>query len=204
MNKPEYSKMVTNLAKPGADIIKGLTPETAHLWHMATGISGEIGEILEYILLGKDIANFIEEAGDTEFYIEGLCQGIGIDVPEGTACITITTQLDGVAYAAFYASQIIDAVKKAAVYGKELNHELLIAGIQGLCNALMVLYVTNNCDRQFILDENMGKLLTGKNARYAEGNYSDKQAQDRADKVDEAKATPTKTTKKKVAKSKND
>src|SRR5574344_468112 len=45
----EFDKMTLALAKDGADIKRELTPEQANLWHMATGISGEAGEVEDAI-----------------------------------------------------------------------------------------------------------------------------------------------------------
>lgn len=79
-----HPDMVRSLVKPGAAIIAALTPESANLWHHATGISGEAGELLDAIkkvvVYNKplDRANVIEELGDLEFYMEGLRQGLGI------------------------------------------------------------------------------------------------------------------------------
>lgn len=79
-----YSEMVAALAKSGAKIASELTAEDAHLIHMAIGISGESGELLDAIkkraIYRKDIdrENVIEELGDLEFYMEGLRQGIGV------------------------------------------------------------------------------------------------------------------------------
>jgi NTP pyrophosphatase (non-canonical NTP hydrolase) len=76
----DYSSLVHNLAKPGKEIQEALTPEQAAAWHMATGISGEAGELLDaikkYAIYQKkiDIENVIEELGDLEFYMEGLRQ----------------------------------------------------------------------------------------------------------------------------------
>ena len=73
-----YSDMVSALAKPGMDIMTGLTPQRAHVLHMAVGISGESGELLDavkkYTIYGKplDRENVVEELGDLEFYMEGL------------------------------------------------------------------------------------------------------------------------------------
>src|SRR5436309_15555689 len=83
--------MVKTLAKPGQDIIDSLTPEKAHLWHMATGVSGESGEledaIKKHVIYNKpaDRANVVEELGDIEFYIEGIRQGLGITREETIA-----------------------------------------------------------------------------------------------------------------------
>jgi len=53
--------------------------------HMAIGIAGEAGELLDaikkYVIYNKplDLVNVVEELGDLEFYMEGLRQGV--DVP---------------------------------------------------------------------------------------------------------------------------
>lgn len=81
---PAYGVMVSALAKPGADVVEGLTAESAHLLHMAVGISGEAGELLDAIKKSAiyckpiNLDNVIEELGDLEFYMEGLRQGVGI------------------------------------------------------------------------------------------------------------------------------
>ena len=81
---PEYDAMVRGLAKPGAAIVASLTAETAHNIHMAIGVAGEAGELLDAIkkqaIYNKpvDRENVVEELGDLEFYMEGLRQGLGI------------------------------------------------------------------------------------------------------------------------------
>ena len=76
--------MVAELAKSGEDIVKTLSPSMAHNLHMAVGVSGEAGELLDaikkYTVYNKplDLENVIEELGDLEFYMEGLRQGLGI------------------------------------------------------------------------------------------------------------------------------
>ena len=80
-----HEDMVAALAKPGAEIIADLTPQRAHLWHMASCIQGEAGELFDAIkkpcIYAKgtfDRDNIVEELGDIEFYLEGLRQGLGI------------------------------------------------------------------------------------------------------------------------------
>lgn len=83
-----YAKMVEALAKPGEAIVAEMTPFKAHLLHMAVGISGEAGELLDAIkksvIYNKPIdrENVIEELGDLEFYMEGLRQGLGLSQEE--------------------------------------------------------------------------------------------------------------------------
>lgn len=80
----EYQDMVKTLAKSGEAILKNLTPEKAHIWHMVTGIVGEAGELIDavkkHVVYGQelDINNVIEEKGDIEFYMEGLRQALNI------------------------------------------------------------------------------------------------------------------------------
>lgn len=79
-----FANMVRELAKPGQEIIFSLTPARAHLLHMAVGVSGEAGELLDsvkkYVIYNKqlDLVNLIEELGDIEFYLEGIRQVTGI------------------------------------------------------------------------------------------------------------------------------
>lgn len=83
----ELRNRVAALAKPAEHIIDTLRdePERAHLLHMAVGVSGEAGELLDAVkkaaIYGKPIDrdNVIEELGDLEFYMEGLRQGLNID-----------------------------------------------------------------------------------------------------------------------------
>lgn len=86
-----HTELVKALAKKGSDVASDLTPLTAHLWHMVTGISGEAGELLDAIkkvaIYGKEIdhklfEHVIEELGDLEFYMEGLRQGLNISREE--------------------------------------------------------------------------------------------------------------------------
>lgn len=78
----DYSLMVKSLAKPGSAIAQEITADQAHLMHMAIGIAGEAGELLDAIKkhviyrAPLDRTNVIEELGDLEFYLEGLRQGI--------------------------------------------------------------------------------------------------------------------------------
>lgn len=80
----KHEELVARLAKSGADIIAQLTPEAAHHLHMAVGVSGEAGELLDAVKKSAiyckpiDMENVIEELGDIEFYMEGLRASLGI------------------------------------------------------------------------------------------------------------------------------
>jgi NTP pyrophosphatase (non-canonical NTP hydrolase) len=79
-----YSDFVRALCKPGNAVIEDLNTTSAHLLHMAVGVSGEAGELLDAIkrhaLYKKDldIKNTIEELGDLMFYMQGVMNTLGI------------------------------------------------------------------------------------------------------------------------------
>jgi len=78
--------------------------------------------------------------------------------------------------------ELLDAIKKSVIYRKPLDMENVIEELgdiefylEGLRQGLLI-------TRESTLVSNLNKLLTGENARYASGEYSNEQAQDRADK----------------------
>lgn len=83
-----HSALVALITKPGADIAAEMTPFKANILHMAVGVSGEAGELLDaikkHVVYNKplDQENVIEELGDIEFYMENLRQSLGISRDE--------------------------------------------------------------------------------------------------------------------------
>ena len=79
-----HEEMVRRLVKPGDEILATLTPEMVNLWHLATGVAGEAGELIDAIkkpaIYNKpiDLANVLGEMGDLEFYLEGMRQALKI------------------------------------------------------------------------------------------------------------------------------
>jgi NTP pyrophosphatase (non-canonical NTP hydrolase) len=75
-----HPELVKALKKPGQEILDTLTPEKCDLLHMAIGLSGEAGELLDavkkHVIYNQslDISNVIEELGDLEFFMEGIRQ----------------------------------------------------------------------------------------------------------------------------------
>lgn len=73
-----YSEFVQNLCKSGTDILNQLQCHEAHLVHMAMGVSGEAGELLDAIKKATiyrkplDKENVIEECGDILFFVQGI------------------------------------------------------------------------------------------------------------------------------------
>lgn len=87
----EYASFVASLVKPGSKIKEDVTPEGLHLWHMATGVAGEAGELLDaikkHVVYKKplDVHNVVEELGDLEFYMEAVRAAIGVTREEVVA-----------------------------------------------------------------------------------------------------------------------
>ena len=87
-NNLTYSQFVAALIKPPEELLKSLSPEQMNLIHMAMGVSGEAGELLDSIkkfaIYNKplDVINIIEELGDLLFYIEGIKNALHITEKE--------------------------------------------------------------------------------------------------------------------------
>ena len=79
-----HAELVECLVKPGSDVLRDLTPESANLLHLASALCGEAGELFDPIkktaIYGKpiDFENIREELGDIEFYLEGIRSALGI------------------------------------------------------------------------------------------------------------------------------
>ena len=88
-NQPnDYRAFVRQLCKPGAEIRSELTPTDCHRLHMAIGVSGEAGELLDAIKKAViyrrplDVDNVREEAGDILFYLTGLLDSVSVDLQD--------------------------------------------------------------------------------------------------------------------------
>lgn len=174
----KHSELVSALAKDGAEILQSLTPEKCHLLHMAVGISGEASELLGANV--DDMDNIIEELGDIEFYLEGLCQGlctpvIALPVGKVKRKNSIRKLIQVIA------GDVLDTVKKHVIYNKDLPQFELDGLICRLFTSLNDAYVTFKLTREQVLNANIEKL----SVRYTGLTYSDKAAQERADKVGE-------------------
>ncbi len=195
--RPTHPQLVNALVKSPYDIVVSLTPYTADLWHGATGVAGETGELLEGLAnlitmgitedtLAAARINVVEESGDIYFYTEQLVQRTGIELDwDAIACFARNQHIGPdrimheAVWVAIHGSQVLDTVKKAAVYNKELVLKLLDIQLTEMCKHLMVVGYMFGVERQEALRENIDKLLV----RYDGMKYSDAAAQQRADKV---------------------
>lgn len=193
----KYADMVAALVKDGEAIRASLTPELCHMAHMAVGLSGECSEVLECVLnAGEyhsrgdflrlfDRKNAVKELGDVEFYFFGLIKATSATIvfPEVTPSSVGGDPLRLVASLSVYGGNVLDAVKKAVIYGKALEDAGFFDSLANLTLTLAETYLYLNISRQEALDANMKKLLTGETARYKLGTYTDAQAVKRADKL---------------------
>ena len=83
-----FKQLAVDLSKPGDEIAALITAQEAHLWHMATGVSGEAGELLDAVKKAVvykkplDRENVVEELGDLRFYMAGLMSALSISEQE--------------------------------------------------------------------------------------------------------------------------
>lgn len=80
----DHQEMVRLLMKQGSEVRRELSNCDADLWHAATGVSTEAGELLDAIkkkvIYRKELdrQNIIEELGDLEFYLEAVRKNLDI------------------------------------------------------------------------------------------------------------------------------
>jgi hypothetical protein len=176
-----YSQMVSDLAKRGEAIIATLTPIKAHTLHMAIGLAGEAGELLEHYCSIEPVlhSEILEEFGDAEFYFEGLCQSMAITIDLSGA-----TSGDPMCVPRYTveAATMLDIVKNMVVYNKDIDLMTFVNGLTKVRTCLDRAYDYYGLTQAEALDHNINKLLKGDTARYKEGTYSDEAAQSRRDK----------------------
>lgn len=79
------------------------------------------------------------------------------------------------------AGELVDCIKKHTIYGKPLDHANLVEELGDLLFYMQGILNEFGIPWQQVVNANVDKLYK----RYHEGKYSDKQAQDRADKKGE-------------------
>lgn len=81
------------------------------------------------------------------------------------------------------AGELLDAVKKHAVYARAIDRANVVEELGDLRFYMQHLQLVLGITDQEVLDGNVHKLVTGENARYKGMVYSDAAAHARADKV---------------------
>lgn len=193
-----YTDMVAGLAKKGEDILDKMSSMKMHLLHMAIGMSGEVGELLEihHKAMTADIpeyeidrAHVLEELGDFAFYLEGW--GIGwSQVYGGRFPAPIHVGAQGlperngelITQLTVSAAHILDIAKRYAIYGKPLNdyklHPELLRRTACVSEDFANLMDHFGFSTEEVQRANKRKLWE----RYQQWKYSDDRAHARADK----------------------
>ncbi|UIS25234.1 putative nucleotide pyrophosphohydrolase domain protein [Erythrobacter phage vB_EliS-L02] len=185
-----HADMVAGLMKPGDEITSTLTPKQADLWHGATGVAGETTEVLEAVtqmfITGQlDIQNMVEELGDIEFYMESVRANLGLTRDEVMSFQSEQTfpisgePLECASLLAIAGGQLLDAVKKHVVYQKDIDLDKVQFALASLEVQVGVIRQAIQVSREETLEANIAKL----SVRYKGLKYSDKAAQERADKA---------------------
>ena len=166
----------------------GYDPRMEPLVHAAVGVCGEAVELM----FSTDGTNMLEELGDLEFYVEAAVQQLEQLAGEGS---TVRERFEGQAFEllagcdsvgvsdiAYYGNEVLDGAKKLWVYRKPFE-EMEIKLVTALANVkacMLAMYEELGTSEASIRAMNQAKL----GARYPEGVYSDKDAQERKDKLE--------------------
>lgn len=173
-----HSEMVGTLAKPGAAILKSLTPEKTNLLHMVSCILGETAELLDAD--PADRPNIVEELGDIRFYLQGFCQELKLGVPEFTLQEkTPVTFTQACGQLVVHAGNLFDATKKHIFYEGPLDQRKVENCLMDISKSLALIEYKMGTTKEEVLNGNIDKLM---NKRYPDG-YSDAAALARADKA---------------------
>lgn len=169
-----HARMVTALAKSPADMQDLSTPWKWALIHAAIGIAGELGEFDNAVDASE---HMLEEAGDTLFYCRDFRHVL--DLPSFSPVLVLTRGLTALNGA------VLDHAKRLTIYNYEMD-DTRRAGLLDLVDEIesyiSVKLENANYTRQDALEHNITKLLTGPEARFKEGSYTDLAAQLRSDK----------------------
>ena len=181
-----HPEMVRRLAKTGTNFIAELTPASAHLLHMAVGVSTEATELFEavnsHVTFNNplDVVNVIEELGDLLFYMQGVRHTAGAGIPDFVGTPEVAPH-----HLQYHASEIViasgnllDNAKKHAIHLKPLHCIDVQSSLVALEYHIARMCDLVKTDRQACITANMAKL----EKRYPGFRYSDAAAQARADK----------------------
>lgn len=184
----DYTDLVKTLAKHGDDIVSSLSGDDAYLWHSATGICTEAGELLDAYITPDytreiDWENVIEELGDIEFYLEMAL--IVLDISERE--ITDTKEefyfsqhnmFEQASLTMLAGTEFLDLVKRRCIYNKEVERAAFAKALTKIYLCLVIVYQMTGLKRIQVLEANKEKLAV----RYNGLKYTDNAANGRADK----------------------
>ncbi len=174
-----HAELVAKTVKPAVEIITTITPKNLHLLHMAIGIAGEVGELLDAVVNNAAVLHMKEEIGDIEWYLEGYRAESGVRPLEGYAnSFPKTKPLEACLGLSIHAARLLDLSKKVAVYNKCFDPSSARDLVNAIDHYLYVFRATLGITREECIEMNIVKLLR----RYPNAAYTDADAQARKDK----------------------
>lgn len=171
-----YTDMVLDLIKDPETILDTLTPQKVNIWHLCTGLVGEINEVMEIMCTGGTLEQLTKELGDTEFYFAGLCSAFEYDSAQVFRARGYDERFNAVMCVSVQAGRLIDTIKKVLVHNNEVDTTQLGSMLEAVGCAMANLYIFTGIPRSAAIESNVSKLL----ARYPNG-YSDEAAKARKD-----------------------
>lgn len=172
----DHIQLVKDLAKPGNDILQQLTAEDCHILHMLIGVIGEVLE-LELAVITQDheltAAEVIEELGDIEFFLTGLCISLNVDPGADES----TNKVGTLAQLRIAAEDLLTVIKRYIIYNQRDKYDELRKALEHFRKCLRTYYITHDISQGEVLHKNIMKLRK----RYGE-TYSDAAAKARKDK----------------------
>ena len=200
-----HAKMVVQLCQPGETILSKITASKMHVLHAAVGLIGEAVELLTLFDGLNTQEEKVEELGDAIFYLRALLQSDLLsaddlaDIDRAAELLSESklpyNYMESVHRVLHGSGLVLDGARRIAIQdnmakGMPRLKAGLLQTLEAWGVAVRHLGVkvfdsgsVRLLDGDDVLQANLDKLLTGANARYAEGVYSDQAAGARADKV---------------------
>lgn len=181
MTEITRTELVSRLFKTGEALLPTMTSHKMTLLHAAIGISGESGEILD----SQTEFNLLQELGDTRFYVEALLQALdsneedarSLPLPPANNHFSGVPSERAKRRISIVAGNILDLVKKHAIYNKELDRDAILQQVHAILIAVEALCSQEAISDEEVHRENLSKL----SERYNGLVYSDAAANARKD-----------------------
>lgn len=186
----EVSELLEAIRDDEDNLLKAAESQYTDLSTTLTAVRADYSspqKLLEMMYDGE--YHILEELGDIEFYFTGLLQGIDFTIPDdfdnqiyqGWGLRALLEEL------VIVSGNILDKAKRISIYNKNMKDERpgLVEHVKK-CRSLLTRIYKNpeiKTSASMARQHNIEKLLTGKNARYKSGRYSNEQANTRADKT---------------------
>jgi len=191
----KHREIVLRLKKPGAEILRTLTPYGCDLTHMGGCLMGEAAELHDAVV--ENSSELLEELGDFAFYLVANKDIFGLNEwesnkPNGVRDEAVKPETQTVELMRL-GGHFWDVVKRIVVYRKPSHSpdskyagrtlctvaQETLSDMEARFNWLLKHY---GYSLEAVLEENYRKLADADTDRFSSGAYSDEQAQERRDK----------------------